>query len=182
MENAKPQPLSTAASTPVCDQSAMPFSQQTVMLTKQDYIALKWEAHYWRAQNEQSLQREATLKAQVVACEAQIRDLTQRRYGKKSEKSAGSEALGKSAVAPARKRGQRALTSDGCPHRSIEMPRERCVPFRFAWQEQNPYQALPEYLASSYSQLNEHTACHDPFWGIGSPNIYRLILTARRDT
>jgi hypothetical protein len=36
-----------------------------------------------------------TLKPLVQALEAQIRDLTQRLYGKKSEKSAGSEALGK---------------------------------------------------------------------------------------
>jgi hypothetical protein len=39
------------------------------------------------------VQREAALKAQVEALEAQIRDLTQRLYGKKSEKSTGSEAL-----------------------------------------------------------------------------------------
>lgn len=106
METTQPQPISTAASTPVRGQSATPFSQQTVVLTKQDYIALKWQANYWRAQHEQSLKREAALKAQVQALEAQIRDLTQRLYGKKSEKSAGSEALGKPTVAPARKRGQ----------------------------------------------------------------------------
>jgi hypothetical protein len=105
METTQPQPISTAASTPVRGQSATPFSQQTVVLTKQDYIALKWQANYWRAQHEQSLKREAALKAQVQALEAQIRDLTQRLYGKKSEKSAGSEALGKPTVAPARKRG-----------------------------------------------------------------------------
>jgi transposase len=106
METTQPQPISTAASTPVRAQSATPFSQQTVVLTKQDYIALKWEANYWRAQHEQSLKREAALKAQVQALEAQIRDLTQRLYGKKSEKSAGSEALDKPTVTPARKRGQ----------------------------------------------------------------------------
>jgi hypothetical protein len=32
------------------------------ILTKQAYIALKWEANYWRAQHEQSLKREAALK------------------------------------------------------------------------------------------------------------------------
>ena len=31
--------------------SATPFSQQRVVLTKQDYIRLKWEANYWRAQH-----------------------------------------------------------------------------------------------------------------------------------
>ena len=27
-----------------------PFAQQTVVLTKQAYIELKWQANYWRAQ------------------------------------------------------------------------------------------------------------------------------------
>ena len=45
MEKTQPQPISTAASIPVRGQSATPFSQQTVVLTKQDYIALKWEAN-----------------------------------------------------------------------------------------------------------------------------------------
>jgi transposase len=77
-----------------------------VVLTKQDYIALKWEAHDWRAQHARLVQREAALKAQVEALEAQIRDLTQRLYGKKSEKAASSEVLSTSPAAPPRKRGQ----------------------------------------------------------------------------
>jgi transposase len=85
---------------------ATPFSKQTVVLTKQDYIALKWEANYWRAQHACLVQREAALKAQVEALEAQIRDLNQRLYGKKSEQSATSETLGKSNTANPRKRGQ----------------------------------------------------------------------------
>ena len=49
---------------------ATPFSQQSVVLTKRAYIELKWQAKYWRAQHEQSLKREAALKAQVEALEA----------------------------------------------------------------------------------------------------------------
>ena len=52
------------------------------------------------------MQREAALKAQVEALEAQLRDLTQRLYGTKSEKSAASEALGKVNEVQPRKRGQ----------------------------------------------------------------------------
>src|SRR5437870_4807591 len=65
-----------------------PFAQQTVVLTKQAYIELKWQANYWRAQYEQLMEREATLKAEIEASQATIRDLTQRLYGTKSEKSA----------------------------------------------------------------------------------------------
>ena len=106
MEKTQPQLISSAAYAPVSGENATPFSQQSVVLTKQDYIALKWEANYWRAPHARLVQREAALKAQVEALEAQIRDLNQRLYGTKSEKSAGSEALGKSTAANPRTRGQ----------------------------------------------------------------------------
>jgi len=106
MEATQSQLSSPATSAPVSGEKATPFSQQTVVLPKQDYIALKWEANYWRAQHARLVHREAALKAQVEGLEAQIRDLNQRLYGKKSEQSAGSEARGKSNDAPARKRGQ----------------------------------------------------------------------------
>ena len=106
MEQTQPPRISATAYAPVSGKNATPFSQQTVVLTKQDYIALKWQGNYWRAQHARLVQREAALKAQVEALEAQLRDLTQRLYGKKSEQSAGSEALGQSQPANPRKRGQ----------------------------------------------------------------------------
>src|SRR6266849_9846947 len=106
MEQTQPPLISATAYAPVSGKDATPFSQQTVELTKQAYVALKWEANYWRAQHARLVQREAALKAQVEALEAQLRDLTQRLYRKKSEQSAGSEALGTSNEAHPRKRGQ----------------------------------------------------------------------------
>jgi transposase len=106
MEKTQPQRISTTAYAPRSGEKTTPFSQQRVVLTKQDYIALKWEANYWRAQHARLVQREAALKAQVEALEAQIRDLTQRLYGTKSEKAAGAEALGESPAVAPRKRGQ----------------------------------------------------------------------------
>src|SRR5205807_2845074 len=67
---------------------ATPFSQQSVVLTKQAYIALTWKANYWQAQHARSVEREAALTAHVASLEATIRDLTQRLYGTKSEKAA----------------------------------------------------------------------------------------------
>src|SRR5216684_7591425 len=52
---------------------ATPFSQQSVMLTKQTYIELTWKANYWQAQHERLVEREATLKADVEALQATIR-------------------------------------------------------------------------------------------------------------
>ena len=105
MERTDPQLNAASERAPVNGQDATLFSQQTVVLTKQVYIELKWKANYWQAQHEQSLKREAALKAQVAAHEATIRDLKQRLYGKKSEKSAGPDRT-ESKPASSRKRGQ----------------------------------------------------------------------------
>src|SRR5713101_9097872 len=106
MENTLPQAISPSELGPVKGTGATPFSQQTVVLTKQAYIELKWKANYWQAQYEHLLQREAALKAQVAAHEATIRDLKQRLYGKKSEKATGPERVGESKPLRTRKRGQ----------------------------------------------------------------------------
>ena len=106
MEHTGPQVHSTREVAPVTGNGATPFSQQTVVLTKQAYIEIKWQAKYWRAQHERSLKREAALKAQVEALEATVRDLNQRLYGTKSEKSAGPDQAGSSKPTSARPRGQ----------------------------------------------------------------------------
>ena len=106
MESTQPQPISISECAPVNGQSATPFSPQIVVLTKQDYLRRKWEANYWRAQHACLGQREAALKAHVEMREAQVRDLNQRLYGPKSEKSAGAEAAGQSQPASPRNRGQ----------------------------------------------------------------------------
>jgi transposase len=85
---------------------ATPFSQQSVVLTKQAYIELTWKANYWQAQHARSVEREAALLVKVASLEATIRDLTQRLYGTKSEKSAGPEDAAESKPSCPRHRGQ----------------------------------------------------------------------------
>lgn len=106
MEHTGPQLIPTSELASVHSSGTTPFSQQTVVLTKQAYIKLKWEANYWRAQHARLVEREAALKAEVEALQATIRDLTQRLYGAKSEKSACPDRAGESKLASPRKRGQ----------------------------------------------------------------------------
>lgn len=106
MDNTLPQAMSPSELAPVNGHGATPFSQQTVVLTKQAYIELKWQAHYWRALHERLVEREAALKAEVEALQAIIRDLNQRLYGAKSEQSASPDSAGASKPASPRKRGQ----------------------------------------------------------------------------
>src|SRR2546426_1288012 len=106
MESPHPQVNATSDLASVNGNDATPFSVQSVGLTKQAYIELTWKANYWQAQHARLVEREAALKAQVEALEATVRDLYQRLYGTKSEKSAGPDHAGSSKPASARPRGQ----------------------------------------------------------------------------
>jgi transposase len=106
MAHPGPQLISASELAPRPSSGTTPFSQQTVVLTKQAYIELKWEANYWRAQHERLLQREAALQAEVEALQATIRDLNQRLYSTKSEKSAGPDRAGMCKPTSPRQRGQ----------------------------------------------------------------------------
>src|SRR5215831_6925982 len=106
MENTLLQALSTSELGLVKGTGTTPFSQQTVVLTKQAYIELTWQANYWRAQYEQLVERETALKAEVEAHQATIRDLTQRLYGTKSEKATHLDTAGVPPRVSPRKRGQ----------------------------------------------------------------------------
>jgi len=89
-----------------CDR-APPFSVQQITITKQEYIELRHQASYWKSQHAQAKERIKALEEEIDFKEAKIKDLTQRLFGKKSEKnpSKGSEK-GESKPAPKRKRGQ----------------------------------------------------------------------------
>ena len=106
MKPTQPQLISTSAFAPDNATNTIPFSQQTLVLTKQAYIALKWEANYWRAQHAQLVEREAALKRAVEMLQTTIRDLTQRLYGTKSEQSSGADGTTSPKVDSPKNRGQ----------------------------------------------------------------------------
>ena len=106
MESILPQVRSTSELATGHEGRATPCSQQMVVLTKQASIQRKWEAHSWRKQHERLVEREAALKAEVEALQATIRDLSQRLYGAKSEKSARPEDVDASKPSRPRHRGQ----------------------------------------------------------------------------
>src|SRR6266545_28112 len=106
MKHTGPQVHSTCEVVPVHGNGVTPFSQQTVVLMKPAYIAIRWQANSWRAHHERLVEREAPLKAAVEALQATIRDLTQRLYGAKSEKAAGPDGAGAAKLTSPRKRGQ----------------------------------------------------------------------------
>lgn len=99
-------PQNSSIDQPEYGKNGTPFSQIMVQLTKQEYIQLKWDSHYWHRQHDKAILREAELKQENEGLQAQIRDLKQRLYGKRSEKtvtqSEGQTDTGKSS----RSRGQ----------------------------------------------------------------------------
>ena len=70
MESSLSHVIASSELAPVNGKGATPFAQQTVVLTKQAYIELLWQAHYWRAQYQQLVERETALKAEVEAQQA----------------------------------------------------------------------------------------------------------------
>jgi hypothetical protein len=103
MEGALVRTLAAAPDFATCAGSRVPFAQAMVVLTKQEHLHLKWAARYWKTQYERGAAREAALKQEVEAQRAQIRALTHRLSGQKSEKGRGT----KLAQAPnPRRRGQ----------------------------------------------------------------------------
>jgi len=75
-----------------------------VSITQKELTRLKWEGSYWKAQHQRACAREALLKKELEEKEAQICDLKQRLFGKKSEKAKSAEKQATSEAT--RSRGQ----------------------------------------------------------------------------
>lgn len=102
-EHATPAPEETPCAPLSPEATATPFARQRVEISQAEYIQLKWDARYWRQQHQRGLRREAEQKTQIEGLLAQVRDLRQRLFGRRSEKgAAASEAQGKSVARRAR--------------------------------------------------------------------------------
>jgi transposase len=105
MENMTPS-LSSSTHQPDSGTKERPFAQALVHLAKQQYIQLKWNSRYWQRQHERAIAREAALKLKLEQAEATIRELTQRLYGKQSEKNSLPSEVQAVDPLPPRPRGQ----------------------------------------------------------------------------
>jgi transposase len=106
MESMNPLPISSIPRPVASGKEGAPFSQAIVQLTKQEYIQLKWDSRYWRRQHDRAIAREAALKQELERAQAEIRDLKQRFYGKRSEKGALPSEAQPAADKLSRPRGQ----------------------------------------------------------------------------
>ena len=114
---------------PLARPPGLPFERQTVSISKAEYIQLKHDAHYWRAQfsklaahSRRDLQRlkeatarrealaiqtHATLQDALTQAQAKVRELQHCLFGQKSERSNGLRAkLQPQPAGPRRPRGQ----------------------------------------------------------------------------
>ena len=60
----------------------------TVRRLRRQLVDLRWQAHYWRAQHQRAVQREAVLTQRIQHLQGELRELKRRHYGRKSETSA----------------------------------------------------------------------------------------------
>ena len=72
----------------------VPFAQEMVLISKQELIELRCRAAYWEAQHARAKEKLDKQAAKLLLKEAEIKDLKNRLFGKKSEKntSSGSES------------------------------------------------------------------------------------------
>ena len=83
-----------------------PFSQQHVTISKAEHIDLIHRAKYWEAQHAQLKKKCARLEDEIQRKDARIRDLTNRVFGKKSEKQSAKKSEKPDSSSSQRSRGQ----------------------------------------------------------------------------
>lgn len=64
------------------------LASELVVLTQKEHSELKWHGSFWKAQHTRSIKREKALIQELQQAKAEIINLKQRLYGKKSEKTA----------------------------------------------------------------------------------------------
>jgi transposase len=139
----QPTPTSTHPPSDCAVHASAPFASEQVVLTRQQYIELLSERNHYKSLHKRSLKRErwyqdryrnllhlsqqarqtreADLNEQLKIANAKIRDLQQRVFGKRSEKSKGKDGSspnGHSSTASNRKKGHQ----QGTPSHGRTMP------------------------------------------------------------
>jgi len=87
MEGAAHDPSPVSPPAVNTDPAPVPFALNIVELTQAEYIELKWKGNYWQRQHGRLKKHNAQLHQALEFAHAKVRDLEQRLYGKKSEKS-----------------------------------------------------------------------------------------------
>jgi transposase len=107
MDIISPEPAhsSKQALNPIIEQ-AVPFSQDWVTLSKEEYINLTQQANYWKAQHAQLKQKNTKLEDEIQYLKAKVKDLQNRVFGKKSEKKGLAKSEKNSTTPSKNNRGQ----------------------------------------------------------------------------
>lgn len=83
-----------------------PFSQSYVLITKQEFIDMRSRAAFWEAQHACAKNKLEAAKAELVLKDAVIKDLQNRLYGRKTEKSASRNSGSAQDTPSGKPRGQ----------------------------------------------------------------------------
>lgn len=68
----------------------MPFADETVTISKEEYVRLIAEVSFYKGEHERSIKQVAKLTQEIEDLQGQIRDLQQRLFGRKTEKKSSS--------------------------------------------------------------------------------------------
>jgi len=104
-----------------------------IVISEKEYRTLKCEAGYWRSMHEKALTKTDRLNNEIKQLKGKVRDLTNRIFGKKSEKKNSSKKAGESkdkGSGEKRKRGQQPGTEGHGRTKRPDLPRvEESVDF-----------------------------------------------------
>ena len=84
----------------------VPFAQQWVRISQQEYIELNQRASYWKVQHARAKSQIEALKQENIFKDAKIKDLQNRLFGKKSEKTKTAKSEKSNSPKSNRTRGQ----------------------------------------------------------------------------
>jgi transposase len=84
-----------------------PFEETWALIRKSERIQLTADAHFWQAQHGQAARKITALEGELAAARAEIKELRNRLFGKKSEKEPRKSSESNDPGPSERKRGQR---------------------------------------------------------------------------
>jgi transposase len=82
------------------------LQEKLVVLTQKEHEDLKWHGSYWKIQHSRAVKRELELKHELQQAKAEIINLKQRLFGKKSEKNARKDGGPNKRTSSTRNKGQ----------------------------------------------------------------------------
>ena len=124
-----------------------------IVISEEEYLTLRCEVGYWQSMHEKALTKIDKLNEEIKQQKGKVRDLTNRVFGKKSEKTGSGKKDGESKnkdLGEKRKRGQQPGTEGHGRTKRPDLPRVE-EPVDFSEVPKYRYMSVPPFQVLSWS-------------------------------